>query len=114
MRRACDPNYQTDWTHTDSVNRNSVQTVYMKGGELVSEQKLYFLHTEKGHLRFYPGIENLIVSTQSYPGCHVRVVHWFYWNSRIWSSSEVIIMLKGRHHTRTSHLGVFRDLWERF
>ena len=48
MRRACDPNYQMDWTHTDSVNRNTVQTVYMKGGELVSEQKqkLYFLHTE--------------------------------------------------------------------
>ena len=37
MRRASDPNYQIDWTHTDSVNRASAQIVYIKGEELVSE-----------------------------------------------------------------------------
>ena len=26
----------------------------------------------------------------SYPGCHVRAVHWLYWNSHIWLSSDVI------------------------
>ena len=32
----------------------------------------FFLHTGKGYLRFYPGIENLILPTLSYPGCHVK------------------------------------------
>ena len=29
------------------------------------------LHTGYRYLRFYPGIENLILSRLSYPGCHV-------------------------------------------
>ena len=32
-----------------------------------------FLHTGLGYLRFYPGIENLILPMLSYPGYHVRV-----------------------------------------
>ena len=43
----------------------------------------------------YPGIENLILQVPrlSYPGCHVRAtLHWLYWNSRTWSSSDVIVM----------------------
>ena len=31
-----------------------------------------FLHTVQGYLRFYLGIENLILPMLSYPGCHVR------------------------------------------
>ena len=34
----------------------------------------------------------------SYPGCHVRAVHWLYWNLGIWSSSDIIILSKWRHH----------------
>ena len=25
----------------------------------------------------------------SYPDCHVRAIHWLYWNSSIWSLSDV-------------------------
>ena len=49
----------------------------------------------------------------SYPGCHVRAVHWLYWNSRTWSSSDVIDMLKWRHHNM-SHLNAFRNFWVPF
>ena len=34
-----------------------------------------FLHTTKGYLRFYPGIENLILPRLSYPGCHMRATY---------------------------------------
>ena len=34
-----------------------------------------FLHTGKGYLRFYPGIENLILRMLSYPGSHVRATY---------------------------------------
>ena len=33
----------------------------------------------------------LILPMLSYPGCHANVVHWLYWNSRIWSSSDAIV-----------------------
>ena len=29
---------------------------------------------------------------------HEAVVHWLYWNSRIWSSSDIILMFKWCHH----------------
>ena len=32
-------------------------------------------------LIFYPGPENLILPILSYPGCHMRAVHWLYCNS---------------------------------
>ena len=32
---------------------------------------LYILHTGYGYLRFYPGIENLILPMLHNPGCHV-------------------------------------------
>ena len=32
----------------------------------------YFLHTGWGHLRFHPGLENLILTMLSSTGCHVR------------------------------------------
>ena len=38
---------------------------------LSSYEKLYFLHTGWGYLRFYPGIENLILPMLSYPGRQV-------------------------------------------
>ena len=27
-------------------------------------------------------------------------IHWLYWNSRTWSSNDVIVMLKCRHHVK--------------
>ena len=30
----------------------------------------------------------------SFPGCQVRAVHWLYWNSHAWKSSNVNLMLK--------------------
>ena len=49
----------------------------------------------------------------SYLGCHIMTVHWLYWNSWAWSSSDVIIMLKWRHHVM-SHLNVFKNCLETF
>ena len=49
-----------------------------------------FLHIRLGYLSFYPGIENLIFSRLSHEG----YIHWLYWNSRSWSSGDVIIMSK--------------------
>ena len=40
-------------------------------------------------------------------------IHWLYWNSRTWSSSDVIVMLKWRHHAKL-HLSLFRDYWGLF
>ena len=37
-------------------------------------------------------IENLTLPMKSYPGCHVKAVHWLYWNSHAWSSSDVIVL----------------------
>ena len=51
------------------------------------------LHTGLVYLIFYPGSGNLILPMLSYPVCHVSAVHWLYWNSRTWSSSDVIGML---------------------
>ena len=64
-------------------------------------------------MRFYPGIEILNLPMLSYTGCHARTVHWLYWNSRAWSSIEVIVMLKIRHHVM-SHHSVFRNFCEPF
>ena len=36
--------------------------------------------------------------------------HWLHWNSRTWSSSEDIVMLKLRHYVKL-HLYVFKDFW---
>ena len=63
-----------------------------------SEATIVFLYNGYGLLRFYPGIENLILHMLSDPGCHVRAVHWFHRNSRSWSSSDC--------HMRAVHLVV--------
>ena len=42
------------------------------------------------------------------PVCYI---HWLYWNSCTWSSSNVIVMFKWRHHVQLD-LGVFMDLWK--
>ena len=41
---------------------------------------------------------------------HEGYIHWFYWNSRTWSSSDVSVMLKWRYYVKL-HLSVFRDFW---
>ena len=41
----------------------------------------------------------------SYPGCQVRAVHWLHSNLRASSSSDIIVMLKWRHHVM-SHFSV--------
>ena len=38
-------------------------------------------------------------------------IHWLYWSSRTWSSSDVIALLKWHHHVKL-HLSVFRDFWK--
>ena len=38
-------------------------------------QNIRFLHTGKGYLTFYPGIENLILPMLSYQGCYVRATY---------------------------------------
>ena len=38
-------------------------------------------------------------------------IHWLYWNSSTWSSSDVIVMFKWRHHVQL-HLSVFIDFWK--
>ena len=42
---------------------------------------------------FHPEIENLILPMLSYLCCGVSAVHWLYWNSRIWSLNDVVVML---------------------
>ena len=65
------------------------------------------------HIRdFNPGIENLILPMLSYPG-HWKAVHWLYWNSSAWSSSDVIVILKRCHHVM-SYLGYSGTLWSLF
>ena len=64
-------------------------------------------------LRFYPMIENLILTMLSYIGCHAKAVHWLYWNLRTWSASDVIVLLKRRHHVMP-HLSVFMNFCEPF
>ena len=71
----------------------------------------FFLHTRYGYLRFHPEIENLILQRLSYRVSHVRAVHWLYWNSRTWSSSDVIVILNWRHYIMSYH-SVFRNFWE--
>ena len=34
----------------------------------------------------------LLLPMLSYPGCHAKARHWLYWNSRIWSSSDAIVV----------------------
>ena len=41
-----------------------------------------------------PEIQFLILPLYTYTGCHVRAVLWLYWNSRIWTSSDVNVTLK--------------------
>ena len=38
-------------------------------------------------------------------------IHWLYWNSRRLLSSDIIVMLKWRHHVKL-YLCVFRDFWK--
>ena len=38
-------------------------------------------------------------------------IHWLYWNSGTWSSSDVIIMFNRPHHVQL-HLSLFRDYWK--
>ena len=38
-------------------------------------------------------------------------IHWLYWNSRKWSSSDVIVMVKWSHHVKL-HLSIFWDFWK--
>ena len=38
-------------------------------------------------------------------------IHWLYWNSRTLSSSDVIVIIKWRHHVKL-YLSVFRDFWK--
>ena len=33
-------------------------------------------------------------------------IHWMYWNSRTWSSNDVIVMLKWRHHVQYCILAI--------
>ena len=37
-------------------------------------------------------------------------IHWLYWNARTLSSSDVVVMLKWRHHVKL-YLSLFRDFW---
>ena len=60
-----------------------------------------FLHTGYVHLRFYPGIEILILSMIFYPGCHVRTVHWLYWNSRTRLSNDINVYRGVKFHSPT-------------
>ena len=47
--------------------------------------------------------EILISPMLSYPGSHVSAVYWLYWNSHVWSSSDITVMLKQCHHV-TLHI----------
>ena len=38
-------------------------------------------------------------------------IHWLYWNSRTCLSSDVIAMLKWRHHVKL-YINVFMDFWK--
>ena len=38
-------------------------------------------------------------------------IHWLYWNSRTWPSSDAIVMLKWRHRV-ISYLSVFMEFWK--
>ena len=40
-------------------------------------------------------------------------IHWLHWNSRTWSSNEVIHMLKWGHH-KMSYLSILRNFWAPF
>ena len=59
-------------------------------------------------LDLYPGPDILILPMLPYPGCHEGIVHWLYWNSYTWASSDVIIILMYGHHDM-SHLSVTKN-----
>ena len=42
----------------------------------------------------YPGIENLLTYSILPRLSRGNYIHWLCWNSRIWSSSDVIVILK--------------------
>ena len=42
------------------------------------------------------------------PGCHMMAVHWLYWNSPLWSSSDANVLSKWHYHFM-SHLSAFRN-----
>ena len=54
------------------LSRHTVQTQIRRPYRLTSHDISIFLHTGKGYLRFYPGIENLILPVLSYPRHQVK------------------------------------------
>ena len=42
---------------------------------------------------------------------HEGYIHWLYWNSSTCLSSDIIVMLKWRHHVKL-YLSILRDFWE--
>ena len=48
------------------------------------------MHTSDKDIRFYPGVENATFPRIS----RVGYIRWLNWNSRTWSSSDAIVMLK--------------------
>ena len=55
---------------------------------------------------FLHGIKIVILSRLSQ-----ETVHWLYWNSVTWSSSDANVQSKRCHHV-IMHLSVFRDFWK--
>ena len=92
-----------------------LQAKYSKDADLHIISALLFLHIGYGYLRFYPGIEHLILYHVIFPrlshvGCTLVVLELTHMVAK---RRHCYIMLK-RHHHIMSHLSVFMSFWEPF
>ena len=91
-----EPVWKHPFLHTGSVHldRNSFLTHRIRISEILQwDRKSYLIHA------FLPRLS------------HERFVYWLYWNSRTWTSSNVIVMFKWRHHVKL-HRSILRDFWK--
>ena len=68
--------YYGDKIHLKGMNRFGTQQVC----EMSPQRQCVRAHRIK-YLIFYPGIEHLLLSMLFHPGCPMRAVQWFDWNS---------------------------------
>ena len=87
--------------HLNWIKRHSI----MKIG------RIFFVWVYIDFLAPDKDIENLILPMLSCPGCHMRAPYICCIGTHAYGRSDVIVMLKLRHHVM-SHLSVFRNFWE--
>ena len=90
------------------LTKHHLEFLSIKGGcRGSSESTLVKMpHCWKSHV----AAQILISPLLSHPRCHLSV-HWMYWKSSTWPSSDIIVILKWCYH-KMSYLSKFRIFWE--